>query len=40
MTSDDRGPYIKGRDVDVSYAIAKQLGFVKTGVIKLDADTI
>ena len=32
----DRGPYIKGRDVDVSYAMAQQLGFVKKGVVKLD----
>jgi rare lipoprotein A len=36
----DRGPYIKGRDVDVSYAMAKQLGFVKKGVTKLDIETI
>jgi rare lipoprotein A len=36
----DRGPYIKGRDVDVSYAMAKQLGFVKTGVMKLYLETI
>jgi rare lipoprotein A len=36
----DRGPYIKGRDVDVSYALAKQLGFVKKGVTKLDIETI
>jgi rare lipoprotein A len=36
----DRGPYIKGRDVDVSYAMAKQLGFVKKGVAKLDIETI
>ena len=36
----DRGPYIKGRDVDVSYAMAKQLGFVKKGVTKLDIKTI
>jgi 3D (Asp-Asp-Asp) domain-containing protein len=35
----DRGPYIKGRDVDVSYALAKQLGFVKKGVTKLDIET-
>ena len=32
----DRGPYVKGRDVDVSYEMAKQLGFVKKGVMKLD----
>jgi rare lipoprotein A (peptidoglycan hydrolase) len=36
----DRGPYIKGRDVDVSYGMAKQLGFVKKGVMKLDIETI
>ena len=36
----DRGPYIKGRDVDVSYAMAKQLGFVRKGVTKLDIETI
>jgi rare lipoprotein A len=36
----DRGPYIKGREVDVSYAIAKQLGFVKKGVTKLNIEEI
>ncbi|HSN58331.1 MAG TPA: septal ring lytic transglycosylase RlpA family protein [Clostridiaceae bacterium] len=36
----DRGPYIKGRDVDVSYAMAKQLGFINKGVMKLDIETI
>ncbi len=36
----DRGPFIKGRDVDVSYAMAKQLGFVRKGVTKLDIETI
>ncbi|MHB8770995.1 MAG: septal ring lytic transglycosylase RlpA family protein [Syntrophales bacterium] len=36
----DRGPYIKGRDVDVSYGLAKQLGFVRKGVTKLDIETI
>jgi len=36
----DRGPYIKGRDVDVSYAMAKQLGFVTKGVIKLIIEPI
>ena len=34
----DRGPYIRGRDVDLSYAMARQLGFVKTGVMKLDLE--
>ena len=36
----DRGPYIRGRDVDVSYSMAKQLGFVKKGVTKLTIETI
>ncbi|MDA8125175.1 MAG: septal ring lytic transglycosylase RlpA family protein [Deltaproteobacteria bacterium] len=36
----DRGPYIKGRDVDVSYAMAKQLGFVQKGVTKLNIEKI
>jgi rare lipoprotein A len=36
----DRGPYIKGRDVDVSYALAKQLGFIQKGVTKLNIEKI
>ncbi len=36
----DRGPYIKGRDVDVSYAMAKQLGFVQKGVTRLSMEKI
>jgi rare lipoprotein A len=36
----DRGPYVKGRDVDVSYAMAKQLGFARKGVMKLDMEGI
>jgi rare lipoprotein A len=36
----DRGPYIKGRDVDVSYAMAKKLGFIKKGVTKLNIEKI
>jgi rare lipoprotein A (peptidoglycan hydrolase) len=31
----DRGPYAKGRDLDVSYSMARQLGFVRKGVVKL-----
>jgi rare lipoprotein A (peptidoglycan hydrolase) len=31
----DRGPYGKGRDLDVSYSMAKQLGFVRKGVAKI-----
>ncbi len=36
----DRGPYIKGRDVDVSYAMAKQLGFIEKGVMRLEMEKI
>jgi len=36
----DRGPYIKGREVDTSYALAKQLGFVRKGVTKLNIEII
>ena len=30
----DRGPFVKGRILDLSYAAAQQLGMVKTGVVK------
>ena len=36
----DRGPFIKGRDIDVSYALAKQLGFAEKGVTKLNVEII
>ncbi|NTW07298.1 MAG: septal ring lytic transglycosylase RlpA family protein [Syntrophaceae bacterium] len=36
----DRGPYLKGRDVDVSYAMAKQLGFLQKGVERLVMEKI
>lgn len=36
----DRGPFIKGRDLDVSYAAAKKLGFVREGTAKLVAEVI
>ncbi len=36
----DRGPFTKGRDLDVSYSIAKQLGFVRKGVAKLYLSTL
>jgi rare lipoprotein A (peptidoglycan hydrolase) len=36
----DRGPYIKGRDVDLSYSMARQLGFVKKGIKRLYMETM
>ena len=29
----DRGPYVKGRIVDLSYAAAKEIGMVKHGIV-------
>lgn len=31
----DRGPYIKGREFDLSYQTAKRLGFIDVGVDKI-----
>jgi rare lipoprotein A len=31
----DRGPYIEGRELDVSYEVARRLGFNQTGLAKV-----
>jgi rare lipoprotein A len=36
----DRGPFIDGRDVDLSYGIAKKLNMVDKGVGKLVMDIL
>lgn len=36
----DRGPYAKGRIIDVSQAAAKELGFHKQGIAKVKIETI
>ena len=36
----DRGPAVKGRDLDVSLALAKKLGFVQKGVTELMIEVI
>lgn len=36
----DRGPFIKGRIIDVSYAAAKQLGLHKRGVGKVELEVV
>ena len=36
----DRGPFTKGRDLDVSYSMARQLGFIRKGVAKLYMSTL
>jgi rare lipoprotein A (peptidoglycan hydrolase) len=36
----DRGPYVKGRIIDLSYAAAKELRMVRKGVIKVRIELI
>ena len=36
----DRGPYVRGRIIDLSYAAAKQLDLSKRGVGKVDLEVI
>jgi rare lipoprotein A len=36
----DRGPYTKGRVIDVSYAAAKELGFAKTGTAPVRVEPV
>lgn len=36
----DRGPYIKGRIIDLSYAAAKSIGMTKVGIAKVSVEVI
>ena len=36
----DRGPYVRGRELDLSYGAAKRLGMLKDGVIPFEAKVI
>src|SRR6202042_2240726 len=36
----DRGPFIKGRAVDVSYSAAKELGMTERGVAKVKMEVV
>ena len=36
----DRGPFIKGRDISVTHRAAKRLGFTRAGVADLDMETL
>jgi rare lipoprotein A len=36
----DRGPYIKGRIIDLSYAAAKSLEMVRSGITKVKVEVI
>ena len=36
----DRGPYVHGREVDVSYSAAQALGMVGSGIAKVKLDVV
>jgi len=42
VTINDRGPYVKGRDIDLSKGAAKELGMTKDGVapVKIEAEVV
>ena len=39
VTINDRGPYVQGRQLDLSQAAAKQIGLTKQGVTKVKIET-
>jgi rare lipoprotein A len=40
VTINDRGPYIKGRIIDVTIGTAEKLGFVNTGVVPVKVEVL
>jgi rare lipoprotein A len=40
VTIDDRGPYAKGRDIDLSRAAAEQLGLTRDGAVPVKIDAV
>jgi len=40
MTINDRGPYVKGRIIDLSYKAAQKLGFVSEGTTKVRIEVL
>lgn len=36
----DRGPFIKGRIIDLSLAAAKEIGMIKSGVVKVKIEIL
>lgn len=36
----DRGPFVKGRVIDLSFAAAKKIGMIKEGVVKVKIEVI
>lgn len=40
VTVNDRGPFVKGREISVTRAAAKQLGFTHAGLAQLEMETL
>jgi rare lipoprotein A len=40
VTVNDRGPFIRGRDLDLSYGAAKKIGIIKKGVGRVKIEHI
>ena len=40
VTVNDRGPFIRGRDLDLSYGAAKKIGIIKKGVARVKLEHI
>jgi rare lipoprotein A len=36
----DRGPFVKGRIIDLSYAAARKLGMLKSGVVRVKIESL
>ncbi|MBB4302312.1 rare lipoprotein A [Rhodobium orientis] len=36
----DRGPFVRGRIIDVTRAAAKELGFIRAGSVMVDVDVV
>lgn len=36
----DRGPFVKGRIIDLSFAAAKKIGMIKDGVVKVKIEVL
>jgi len=36
----DRGPFVKGRIIDLSYAAAKKIGMIAAGVVKVKVEEV
>ncbi|MEM6821847.1 MAG: septal ring lytic transglycosylase RlpA family protein [Verrucomicrobiota bacterium] len=40
VTINDRGPFVKGRDLDLSYGAAKQIDMIQEGVIPVEVEIL